>query len=270
MKKPYYVYHLIDPRTGIPFYVGKGSGKRMNSHLRCVVNGHIPNGNPYLANKIRKILSLGMDVECRPIISGISEEDAFEIEIQEIKKYGIRGNGCLCNLTEGGEGPSGRKASPEEVEANRQRALKNFSDPDYRKRYESGRNTVDWNLVRKRQSKTLKLRFSTDSEFLKRHRHRMKKIHSSKEAIAANSKRMTEFYQSHPEQKETLSAIQKRLWASGHYNLSRVKRWTFISPDGNVETFLNLSSFCREHQLTEANMRAVAAGRRKTHKGWTL
>ena len=32
-KLNYYVYLLIDPRTGHPFYVGKGCGSRINNHL---------------------------------------------------------------------------------------------------------------------------------------------------------------------------------------------------------------------------------------------
>lgn len=29
----FYVYYILDPETGQPFYVGKGSGNRANSHL---------------------------------------------------------------------------------------------------------------------------------------------------------------------------------------------------------------------------------------------
>lgn len=265
----YYVYHLIDPRTNSPFYVGKGRGQRMYSHLRAVLNGHNPNGNSYLANRIRKILSLGMKFGYRKIVENVSEEDAFNVEVSEIKKYGIRGKGCLCNLTEGGEGVSGLKHTPEQIEANRQRALVYFSNPDFRKKYDAGRNRVDWESVRRKQSDSLKRRFQ-DPNFRKTHREKMKQVHSLDEAIKSNSIRISRFYQLHPEHRNRLSCIQKKLWASGKYNGSRTKEWTFISPGGESKTFSNLSSFCREYNLTEANMRAVAAGRRKTHKGWTI
>ena len=28
----YYIYKLIDPRTGKPFYIGKGKGNRLHQH----------------------------------------------------------------------------------------------------------------------------------------------------------------------------------------------------------------------------------------------
>lgn len=49
-----------------------------------------------------------------------------------------------------------------------------------------------------------------------------------------------------------------------------IKRFTLRSPDGEVfVTEHGLSDFCRERQLTTANMLAVIKGRRKHHKGWT-
>jgi hypothetical protein len=194
--------------------------------------------------------------------------EAFSIEIKEIKKFGKRGVGCLCNLTDGGEGPSGFKASREQIEANRQRAIERFKDPEYRKKYDAGRSRVDWEKVRSQQSKTLKKRFENQG-FLKQHIRRMKRVHSEPAAIKRNSERMLDYYNLHPEQKERLSTIQKNLWKSGVY-FSRLKEWSFISPLGNPKTFFNLSEFCRENSLTEANMRAVASGRRKVHKGWTV
>jgi hypothetical protein len=50
----YYVYSLIDPRTNVPFYIGKGIGARLYRHEKNVINGKIPNDNNYLFNKIRK------------------------------------------------------------------------------------------------------------------------------------------------------------------------------------------------------------------------
>jgi len=263
----FYVYQLIDPRNGNPFYIGKGVGGRMYSHEKSAKKGNVSNGNKYLFNKIKKILGLGYSIGYSKIIENISESDAFEWESALIKKYGIRPSGILCNLSYGGEGNSGYKWTPEQIEQNRIRALSYQNDPDYKRKYWEGRNSVDWKIVRERQAKTLKNKFLTDSKFLEEHRKRMRTVNSSPEAIAANAKRITKFYQEHPEQKEKLSVIQKQLWASGKYNNS--KEWEFKSPSGEIVRFTNLAKFCRESGLSFANMAAVSSKRRNHHRGWT-
>lgn len=62
----------------------------------------------------------------------------------------------------------------------------------------------------------------------------------------------------------TYSEDGRRRWLESH-----TKVYEVTSPDG--ETFLvkNLSEFCRQNGLTDANMNMVAAGKRKTAKGWT-
>jgi hypothetical protein len=44
-----YVYRLIDPRNGETFYIGKGRGDRMFSHIRAQVQGD------ELDNKLKRI-----------------------------------------------------------------------------------------------------------------------------------------------------------------------------------------------------------------------
>jgi hypothetical protein len=75
---------------GTPYYVGKGKGNR------GFRNGNHKVNRP--ADPIRIIAQ-----EC------LSENDAFEIEKFLIAYYGRLdlGTGCLRNLTDGGEGPSG-------------------------------------------------------------------------------------------------------------------------------------------------------------------
>jgi len=67
MEKKFNVYILIDPRTKLPFYVGKGKGKRF--------------------------------------IENLTEEDAFLLEHALIAWFGrkICGNGILTNLLSGGK-----------------------------------------------------------------------------------------------------------------------------------------------------------------------
>jgi group I intron endonuclease len=50
-----------------------------------------------------------------------------------------------------------------------------------------------------------------------------------------------------------------------------VKTWEgFIDPDGNpVAPIKNLAAFCREHNLDDTHMIALANGKLHSHKGWT-
>lgn len=101
----FYVYHLVDPRSGLPFYVGKGRGKRDQSHLNSTRKR-----NAFKDNVIAKIRALGLEPRINRIAEGLSEADAFALEIQEIRRFGrrdIHPDGILTNLSDGGEGQSG-------------------------------------------------------------------------------------------------------------------------------------------------------------------
>lgn len=212
----FYVYHLIDPRTNLPFYIGKGIGDRMYHHVNSVINKKIPNKNKFLFNKIKKLLTLGYSVIYEKVYDNLTEQLAFQKESEEIRKYEIkRVGGILCNLSYGGEGMKGYKFTPNQ---------------------------------------------------LKKHQKRMKEVHSTNDSKLRNSKRTKEFYNLHPEQREKLSSIQKRLWQSGKYNNS--KSWSFISPTGKLINFTNLQEFCKINKLQQSNMIHVSKGKRKQHKGW--
>lgn len=96
----YYVYELIDPRNNEPFYVGKGKNKRMYSHVQMVKRNK-KLSNPYLQNKINKILNENQDVKYKKIFSTNDEEIAYQKEMDRIAELGTDN---LCNLTHGGEG----------------------------------------------------------------------------------------------------------------------------------------------------------------------
>lgn len=91
-KKPldYYVYlhlALTDQRV---FYVGKGKGNRCNS----------VNGRNYLWNRIALVEGVQVLIHSE----GLTEDEAYEIEIALIKQYGklINKTGQLANLADGG------------------------------------------------------------------------------------------------------------------------------------------------------------------------
>lgn len=95
----FYVYRWIRLDTNQPFYVGKGKGNRseQTKHGR----------NKYFRN-ILKVS--GCEVEI--MISNLTEAQAFVKEVEFITLYKSLGY-CEANLTNGGEGSSGRIHSAE-------------------------------------------------------------------------------------------------------------------------------------------------------------
>jgi hypothetical protein len=126
--KKFYVYSLIDPRNGSVFYVGKGQGSRTKRHLRaCVAGIH---DNPKLQNKVNKILKKGLVYEAEIMFSSACEAECFRKEEEWILFYG---RASLCNLTDGGEGASGYKHTPEAIKKMKEWHLGKPLTEDHRK-----------------------------------------------------------------------------------------------------------------------------------------
>jgi len=106
MNNIFYVYCLIDSKTNMPFYIGKGHGNRMYNHEKSVEKSKIPNNNKYLFNKIKKIKNSGYNILYKKILENVDESTALKEEISQIKFFGRNnmGTGILCNLTDGGDG----------------------------------------------------------------------------------------------------------------------------------------------------------------------
>lgn len=113
----YYVYILARP-DGSVFYVGKGSGKRIHQHEQEAERGC----SCHKCNVIRKTWRSGSEIQKSIVFHTDSEQAALSYEIELIRYYG-REN--LTNLTDGGDGASGRAISEEGRlrigEANRRR-----------------------------------------------------------------------------------------------------------------------------------------------------
>lgn len=81
-----YVYRLIDPRNGETFYVGKGKGNRVFSHIRASEG---LDGDE-LDNKIRRIHEIrlaGFEVAHVIHRHGMDERTAFEVEAALMDAY---------------------------------------------------------------------------------------------------------------------------------------------------------------------------------------
>ena len=82
----YYVYLLVDPRDGKPFYVGKGTGERCFSHVSEAHKTSKDSKDDYekLAT-IRDIEDTGHEVHIDILRHGLTEDEAFHVESAAIE-----------------------------------------------------------------------------------------------------------------------------------------------------------------------------------------
>jgi hypothetical protein len=78
----YYVYLYKDPRTGIPFYVGKGVGDRMLAH-------HGANGECEKGKKLNEIRAEGVIPQLVIVRHGMTESEALAVEAVLIEHIGL-------------------------------------------------------------------------------------------------------------------------------------------------------------------------------------
>jgi hypothetical protein len=124
----YYTYAYLR-EDGTPYYIGKGKGKRIDNPLHNSI--HLP-------PKERRLI----------LKQNLNEEEAFKHEIYMIAVFGRKdlGTGILRNMTNGGQGVSGRVASEKQKEKMR----------EYHKRVDHKQVTPDF-FSKENQSKAGKI-----------------------------------------------------------------------------------------------------------------
>lgn len=106
----YYIYELIDPRTNVPFYVGKGKGDRADMHYKTSEWWY----NKRKAGRIKKLTELNLTYKVNKVFFTKNEDEAKVFEAKLIQQYGRIGfedNGILLNLAIDANPPS-RKGKP--------------------------------------------------------------------------------------------------------------------------------------------------------------
>ena len=91
----YYVYRLIDPRTGQTFYVGKGKGNRVFAHAKAALKNYKGVNYEYAEEdnisakiqQIRDIHKAGLEVIMIIHRWGLDEKTAYEVEAALIDCY---------------------------------------------------------------------------------------------------------------------------------------------------------------------------------------
>jgi len=170
MKNNYYIYIYLDSRKHgkyrygeyefdyEPFYVGKGKGRRYKRTDNRRSN--------YFKNKINKIKEYGLEPIIIKIKESLNERESFILESKLINLIGRKdlNKGPLINLTDGGEGTSGRIVSEETRKKksgeNHPMFGKHHSEETKRKQSESHIGKRHSNITKEKISKKLKGQFS--------------------------------------------------------------------------------------------------------------
>lgn len=104
----YYVYQYVDPRTQLPFYIGKGSRKRFLRHLfETADNTENIKKWCYIQGLRNKNLEPIIQILC----DNMTQEEAYCLEESLIIKYGradIDANGILTNICLGQRPPQAK------------------------------------------------------------------------------------------------------------------------------------------------------------------
>jgi len=132
MKINFYSYLLKKP-NGVPFYAGKGKGRRCFVHLKPWHLKH--DSNKLKVNIIKKIRKGGEEPIVEIVKEDLTEDEAFQIETEQIKLYGrIEDGGLLANMSDGGEGQSGYRFT-DEVKRSLSQMFSGDKNPFYGKKH---------------------------------------------------------------------------------------------------------------------------------------
>lgn len=168
--KEFYVYAYIDPATGVPFYIGKGYGKRAWRHFEP----HARRKRSLFYNKLNKMLKTGDIPDVVLVLVALTEAEALFWESFLIFAIGRRTDpdnpGPLCNLTNGGEGCTGMRHGVEtrkrlsEMMLGKPGFFTGKTHTDSSRRLMSFSKTDPSPTIRKRMSAGQKRRFQRPAE----------------------------------------------------------------------------------------------------------
>ena len=279
IRTDYYVYAYLRKSDGTPYYIGKGTGPRINRK----------SGHRFLPAPERRV----------KLAENLTEQAAFDLEIELISKYGRKKydeGGILYNTTLGGEG-----ASIHKTEESRQAVIRAYKESDrYQELQKKNRkirqerlraDTEDGRMRRKKKSDCDK-RYREDPRYKDKILQRKKEYYeNNKEELLAKGKAR----RSTPEGKKKKADSDHNYWESiksdseKHEKMKKYKaEWStkkrrkngvptknemappfkVVSPEGVVYEGQGYTKFAREHGLHASSFANMVKGKFKQHKGW--
>lgn len=238
----YYVYHLVNPETDVPFYAGKGHGNRCKQHLTDKMEY---SRNKRLTGHITNLRKRGLEPKIVKIKENMREIDAYNLEEEEILKYGRIGfdeGGVLLNF----------------YIANKPVRKCGEHNHFYGKTHneETKRKIGDANRGRKHTEETKQKMSEQRKGVPKSEEHRRKMSENAKgRPVKEETRQKLREHNLQPE------VLKKNIE-------SKQKEYIVTTPDGIEIEVLNLSDYCKENGLDRSKMYAVASGDRNHHKNF--
>lgn len=224
--KTFYVYGHYIPNSDIPFYIGKGTGRRYKK---------TDNRNKWWKHIVDKY-----GYESKIIKDGLAEHDACELEQQLIAEYGRRdlGTGVLVNLTDGGETSKGVVLTEEQRAARSEHSKKMWATFSEEKKEQIRLKKKEWReSLSTEERKTLSEKISKASKG---------RVHNEK-SRKRNSEARKRYWKTAPDEiknhyKKTGKNASKKYWETvtpeqleTHRKRSRetaLKRWKKYRENG--------------------------------------
>ena len=279
IRTDYYVYAYLRKSDGTPYYIGKGTGYRINKK----------DGHPFLPVSERRV----------KLAENLTEQAALDLEVELIAKYGRKKydeGGILYNTTLGGEG-----ASIHRTEESRQASIRAYKESDrYQELQKKNRkirqerlraDTEDGRMRRKKKSES-------DKRYREDPRYRDKILQRKKEYYEENREefcRKNREYRATPEGKKKKADSDHNYWESIKSDSEKYEKmkkykaeWAtkkrrkrgvptkyemappfkVVSPEGVVYEGQGYRKFAREHGLHACSFANMVKGKFKQHKGW--
>ncbi len=222
------IYALKD-ENGVVRYVGKSSHssqKRYSRHLADGRNSEKTHKACWIRGMLQRGLTPTMD------IIDVVDGDGLDAEMKWIKFFRDAGVN-LTNLTDGGEGPTGRKYTPEQLKKHREAMKHSF---EYREIWNKGKRMPE--ETRRKMSASRKGRkFSKETK---------KKISKAKKGMKFSEEHIENLRKSHTKERHVnygkhLSEETRRKISEGMARAHREGRGAKVNIDKNTGRFVAAS-----------------------------